>query len=343
MAAPETEVGVLNELHKDLITDYLRFSKYQQEQRLKSIDYCFTKLLAFKVREDETYTGEEVNALLDDLHDVVRSEVVTELTDLTHTNALLLNQLLVQAQNWHLTLSANIAELEDQEKISKMRQLDEELSKDGSAGFKVTVTKGKRFQPVEDMNVASALKMEVVRLTAENDILKSKLEEYGVPENDEVSQKNKEAAAEQATKLAEELSVAQNEIDRLMEIVKTKSEKDASSSEQMETVHDAIEKMRQELDSSQRLANEQTEKLRKDLEARESKLRQVQSSLLLAEKELDKKFQATGAYTTMKRILQQKNSQIKALRNKLVKLGALEDDDVGDGDNSNGGAGVNDS
>lgn len=47
MESQEDEV-VLNELHKDLIADYLRFAKYQQGQRLKSIDYCFTNLLAFK-------------------------------------------------------------------------------------------------------------------------------------------------------------------------------------------------------------------------------------------------------------------------------------------------------
>lgn len=67
-----------------------------------------------RVREDETYTGEEVNALLDDLHQVCREEVVTELSDAIHTNALLVNQLLVQAQTWHMTLSANIADLENQ-------------------------------------------------------------------------------------------------------------------------------------------------------------------------------------------------------------------------------------
>lgn len=132
------------------------------------------------------------------------------------------------------------------------------------------------------------------------------------------------------------MGLAQQEIDRLMEIVKDKSEQDTPSQKQMETVHDAIEKMRLELESSQRLATEQTEKLRKDLDARESKLRQVQSSLLLAEKELEKKFQATGAYTTMKKILQQKNTQIKSLRTKLVKLGALEDElDNGNGDGDN--------
>lgn len=69
----------------------------------------------------------------------------------------------------------------NREKITKMRELDEALAKDG--GFKVTVSKGKKFQPLEDMNVASALKMEVVRLTAQNDILKSKLEEAGISVN----------------------------------------------------------------------------------------------------------------------------------------------------------------
>lgn len=62
------------------------------------------------------------------------------------------------------------------EKITKMRELDEALAKDGSSGLKVRISKG-RNQPLEDMSVASALKMEVVRLTAENDILKSKLQD----------------------------------------------------------------------------------------------------------------------------------------------------------------------
>lgn len=60
-----------------------------------------------------------------------------------------------------------------------MRQLEETLIKGGSSGLKLS--KDKKFQPVEDMNVATALKMEVVRLTAANDILKHKLEEHGVP------------------------------------------------------------------------------------------------------------------------------------------------------------------
>lgn len=70
-----------------------------------------------------------------------------------------------------------------------MRELDEALTKSCSSGSKVSVSKGK-FQPLEDMNVASALKMEVVRLTAENDILKSKLE--GNVSKNEKHAKNRE-------------------------------------------------------------------------------------------------------------------------------------------------------
>ena len=77
----------------------------------------------------------------------------------------------------------------------------------------------------------------------------------------------------------------------------------------------------QELQTSRSLAEEETEKLRKDLESREDKLRQVQSNLLLKEKELEQKFQATTAYINMKKILLQKNNMIKNLRKKLVEAG----------------------
>jgi len=47
------------------------------------------------------------------LQDTVQSEVETELRDSSHTNVLLVQQLLTTAEQWHLTLTANVAELED--------------------------------------------------------------------------------------------------------------------------------------------------------------------------------------------------------------------------------------
>ena len=90
--------------------------------------------------------------------------------------------------------------------------------------------------------------------------------------------------------------------------------------------------MRVELENSRKSAQEETEKLRQDLESREDKLRQVQSNLLLAEKELEKKFQATGAYANMKKMLMQKNETIKSLRKKLAQSDSQGDSGGGGGD-----------
>jgi len=64
------------------------------------------------------YTADDVRTILTDLKDVVRGEVETELSDSIHTNVLLVQQLLAQAEEWHLTLTANINELENRFGIS---------------------------------------------------------------------------------------------------------------------------------------------------------------------------------------------------------------------------------
>lgn len=59
------------------------------------------------------YTGDEVASILTALQDTVANEVRTELRDASHTNGLLLQQLLANAEQWHLTLTADVSELEN--------------------------------------------------------------------------------------------------------------------------------------------------------------------------------------------------------------------------------------
>jgi hypothetical protein len=94
----------------------------------------------------------------------------------------------------------------------------------------------------------------------------------------------------------------------------------------------AVKNITAELERSRGIAEEETEKLRKDLESREDKLRQVQSNLLLKEKELEQKFQATTAYINMKKMLLQKNNMIKALRKKLPEAGTEDELEAGNAD-----------
>ncbi|XP_035707177.1 leucine zipper transcription factor-like protein 1 [Folsomia candida] len=313
----------LNEIHCDLISEYLRFCKYQTGQRLKSIDYCFSSILNCRVRSTETYTGDEVKSLLTDLEDVVRGEVDTELTDGVHTNTLFVQQLLAQAEEWHLTLSANISELENRELLNCVKLFEEEQQrKSESQKMSITVTQTKQVIPVEDMNVATALKTEIARLTMENDSLRTHVA------NQDQDSKNPPPQSVDVQQLESELSLAQGEINRLKsQLHSLLQENESDSMEKLQIVQQAVDTLSKELEVSQTKAAEETEKLKRDLESREDKLRQIQSNLLLAEKELDKKFQATSAYMNMKKILVQKNNQIKSLRRKVASLGGTEGGD----------------
>lgn len=111
-------------------------------------------------------------------------------------------------------------------------------------------------------------------------------------------------------------------------VIKTNTAKDSPAAATLVDMK-SLEKLKQDLIQHQETAQSEMEKLRSDLAAREDKLRQVQSNLLLAEKELDKKFQATGAYANMKKLLVQKNSMIKNLRTKLAQFNISVDDSEG--------------
>ncbi len=122
--------------------------------------------------------------------------------------------------------------------------------------------------------------------------------------------------------LESDLASALEEINRLKSQLQTlHQENESDSLEKLQIVQQAVDTLSKELETSKSKAMEETEKLKKDLESREDKLRILNSSLLLAEKELDKKFQSTNAYINMKKILMQKNNQIKSLRRKVVNLG----------------------
>lgn len=74
------------------------------------IKRCFFK----PCRLDETtYTIDEVKDMLTNLLISVQGELEAELINSAHTNVLLLRQMFIQAEKWHLKLSADISELEN--------------------------------------------------------------------------------------------------------------------------------------------------------------------------------------------------------------------------------------
>ena len=62
---------------------------------------------------EETFTVDEVEQIIDELREMVQTELEGELLHASHTNSLLLSDLFKQAQKWHLNLDVETANLEN--------------------------------------------------------------------------------------------------------------------------------------------------------------------------------------------------------------------------------------
>ena len=82
-----------------------------------------------------------------------------------------------------------------------------------------------------------------------------------------------------------------------------------------------------QLEEHTRLYNNKELSFNQILETNEKRLKDIQDALLLTENELEKKFNQTNTYLNMKRIIEQKNQQIRELRQQLTEKQAVGDDD----------------
>ena len=76
--------------------------------------YFFTYLSClYRLATDDTYTIDEVSEMLDSLESVVRAEIESELIYTAHTNVLLINQILRQAETQQVSVDVDVFKLED--------------------------------------------------------------------------------------------------------------------------------------------------------------------------------------------------------------------------------------
>lgn len=292
----------LSDGHHDIIVQYLKFSKAQRSQHLKVIDKSFEDVKHSRLVE-ETYTSEEVQQILDGLCTVVRAEVESELINSTHTNVVLLRQLCKQAEQWHLQLQADMSELEDGSLIEQVSTIELERATGGKS-LQASSSRSLKLSPLEDPHGPSALlHKEIARMKSENAMLRCRLKDV----ESQVS-----LILNQKAELAERFNQKKCE---LMESMRNKERKVEESTEYIE---DQMSKVKLEMEESLNKSRLSQQKLESDLMLTKQKLLEVQAQLDLAEKELERKFSQTAAYSNMKKMLASKNDQIKELRGALA-------------------------
>ncbi|XP_072139174.1 leucine zipper transcription factor-like protein 1 [Mobula birostris] len=295
------ELG-LNEHHQNAVISYMRFARSKRALRLKTVDSCFQDLKDSRLTED-TFTVDEVTEILDGLKVVVHSEVESELINTTYTNVLLLRQLFCQAEKWYLKLQTDISDLENRELLEQVAEF--EKTEFTSSGKKASTEVSKpKLAPLNEGGVSELLSKEITRLQEENDKLKSRL-------------KTVEAQATNALDEKFKLECVLKDLE--------KSQGDQESKLKTQEIADleaTLARLKADFEKSLNKSSENQKSLENNLIATKHDLLKVQEDLLLAEKELEKKFQETAAYRNMKELLTKKNEQVKELRKRLSQYEA---------------------
>ncbi|XP_076373611.1 leucine zipper transcription factor-like protein 1 isoform X1 [Tachypleus tridentatus] len=301
------ELG-LSDHHQNAIVSFLRFARYQRNQKLRVIECCFEDLKSSRLLE-VTYTNDEVWELLDDLLTIVKGEVETELINSAHMNVLLLRQLCSQAEKWHLSLEADVSELENRELLEKIRNFEDQELAIGPSNKKdqFSPKKSNKLEPLSEVQgPAKLLQTEIDRLSGENEKLNLRV-------------KNLESKAYEI--LEEKSKLQENLLETQSQLKETRKQKVDEGNQDLKALEEQVSKVKMEMEENLKQKEENQQSLENDLSTTKYRLLEVQAQLELAEKELEKKFSQTAAYVNMKQILRSKNDQIKDLRKKLSEIG----------------------
>lgn len=122
------EAHTKNELH-----GFLRFAKFKREQHLKEVTLAFQDVVDFKL-EEEIYNKEDVKQLLGDVKEEVSELLAKEVTNFSHTAALMLRECLEQAAAHNVSLRADTNRLEDEAFLREIATAEVEASKAVSQG-----------------------------------------------------------------------------------------------------------------------------------------------------------------------------------------------------------------
>uniref|UniRef100_A0A915HPU5 Leucine zipper transcription factor-like protein 1 n=1 Tax=Romanomermis culicivorax TaxID=13658 RepID=A0A915HPU5_ROMCU len=319
-AASSTYLG-LNEHHeKDVVLRYMRFMRYQRSLRVRTVEGSFEDFVKLKKlindktgdlydEEDASFSKANVEEIVEELKEIAKNEMETELLNAAHTNVLLLRQMCEQAERWHLKLTVNISELENKDLLNAVEKYESDqfdFSGKKNQRPQINVTNFKRLTPIDVQGEpADLLRAEIERLKMDNQHLKSAVQkaEFQVIT----------MAKEKERLLAEKSSVVPTVV---LEESKPKIDPKLLSDN---------EKLSQNLQHTRK----DKEKLEGDLIDTNKKLLKIKAQLEMAEKELEKKFSQTQAYANMKRMLTQKNQQIKTLRHQIGDSGNVVDDPSG--------------
>ncbi|CAF0848475.1 unnamed protein product [Brachionus calyciflorus] len=288
----------VKDYHEASIVNFMRFSRAQRGLSLRSIRAAYKDVENHRLRNESTLTVDEVHDILEELWDIANEEIDRELSHQAHTYILLLRQLFIQAENWHLRLQADISELENKELLDKVKLFEEEFFSNKKSSYQAP-----KLEPVNDTGGTMLLREKIGSLQDENQQLRDKIK-YLEKKLVEMSEMRSSSSA---TDYPKKNSSRNNDDD-------------------VRDLEDKMSQLKAEMQRSSEMSKSNQKSIENEMISIKHRYLEIQEQLRMAEKELEKKFNQTNAYKNMKQMLDKKNEQIKDLRRRLNRYEPPDDE-----------------
>lgn len=280
-----SEFGV-KDYHEKSIVGFMRFSRAQRNLSLRTIHAAYKDIENDRLKDETTLTVDEVHDILTELWESAKEEIDIELSHQSHMYVLLLRQLFIQAENWHLKLQADISELENKDLLDKVRAYENEHI----AGKKAQ--QAPRLEPVNDSGGTMLLREKIAALERENDDLCDKLRHLERKLHD----------------------LGDHQRNRPVEHPKNSSR---YTDDEVQDLERKMNELQSEMHKSKEYSSQSAKSMESEMVSVKHRYLEIQDQLRMAEKELERKFNQTNAYKNMKQMLDKKNEQLKDLRRRL--------------------------
>jgi len=281
--------------HQDQVDTYLKFTKKRREEQLKELEETFRSFKDSKLFEDD-YTLEDVIKIVESLSVVVKATLQSELIKGAQQNAVLLVDLLSQAEKRSIWLDIDPMTLESGQLHSIVSNMDQKNVLGGPAtGAKVLPSL--KTSPMEQA-------AELQRLKDENKVLRDRC--ASMQQQFSAGMKEKE---ELKTILASPPPKPEP-----VPIVTAKHD-DSDLRSEISLLRKDLEALRSSLDASQGSNT-----------ALEKKLAIATADVDAAKKEASAKVNESKQFQSLQKMLATKTTQIKTLREQLSKYQPIAED-----------------
>lgn len=277
--------------HTLQVEAFLRFAKKKREESVREVGLSFDDMNL----DDAVYTKDDVSDMMDGLRKELTQLMEKEITFNTHSSALLLRQLLAQAESADLAFEVDVRQLENEQLLKSVAGAEKSAAAKPASMFARKATQlGKLEKPP---STDPKMMVEMDRLRGEVERLRAQLSRA-------------EAASTAAKQQASEFQVLSAEVER--------------ERKEQAALALAASANQGEMERALRQAQATNDKLTQQL-------REANKSLEARDSAAGERVSESKQFMQMKKLMQQKSLEVQRLRKHLQKY-EPSDLDAGDAD-----------